>query len=169
MENSPLYQVFVRDYARLCVLAGRILGDDVLAQDAVQESWLRLCALPRLDTGDREKLRHLVVIAVRHTAYNMRRKKFPGLMDTQTMGMVPDSAPLPQELAERDEQVRALLAAMQTLEETDRSILQLQYGEGMDSRQIAGVLGIKAATVRQRARRARLKLKASLEKEGLSE
>lgn len=85
------------------------------------------------------------------------------------MGMVPDSAPLPQELAERDEQVRALLAAMQTLEETDRSILQLQYGQGLDSRQIAGVLGIKAATVRQRARRARLKLKASLEKEGLSE
>mgnify|MGYP001145511955 CR=1 FL=1 len=60
------------------------------------------------------------------------------------------------------------LAAMQALEETDRAILQLQYGQGMTGAQIAAALGLHAATVRQRSRRARQKLKQLLEQEGLT-
>ena len=60
------------------------------------------------------------------------------------------------------------LAAMQALEETDRAILQLQYGQGMTGEQIAAALGLHAATVRQRSRRARQKLKQLLEQEGLT-
>ena len=75
---------------------------------------------------------------------------------------------LPQEKLERNEAVRCLLAAMQALEETDRAILQLQYGQGMTGAQIAAALGLHAATVRQRSRRARQKLKQLLEQEGLT-
>lgn len=64
--------------------------------------------------------------------------------------------------------MRCLLAAMQALEETDRAILQLQYGQGMTGAQIAAALGLYAATVRQRSRRARQKLKQLLEQEGLT-
>jgi len=52
--------------------------------------------------------------------------------------------------------------------ETDRAILQLQYGQGMTGAQIAAALGLHAATVRQRSRRARQKLKQLLEQEGLT-
>ena len=61
--------------------------------------------------------------------------------------------------------MRCLLAAMQALEETDRAILQLQYGQGMTGEQIAAALGLHAATVRRRARQ---KLKQLLEQEGLT-
>ena len=81
---------------------------------------------------------------------------------------LPDAGPLPQEKLERSEAVRCLLAAMQALEETDRAILQLQYGQGMTGAQIAAALGLHAATVRQRSRRARQKLKQLLEQEGLT-
>lgn len=81
---------------------------------------------------------------------------------------LPDVGPLPQEKLERSEAVRCLLAAMQALEETDRAILQLQYGQGMTGAQIAAALGLHAATVRQRSRRARQKLKQLLEQEGLT-
>ena len=64
--------------------------------------------------------------------------------------------------------MRCLLAAMQALEETDRAILQLQYGQGMTGAQIAAALGLHAATVRQRSRRARQKPKQLLEQEGLT-
>ncbi|MFZ2712836.1 MAG: sigma factor-like helix-turn-helix DNA-binding protein [Gemmiger qucibialis] len=50
----------------------------------------------------------------------------------------------------------------------DRAILQLQYGQGMTGAQIAAALGLHAATVRQRSRRARQKLKQLLEQEGLT-
>ena len=80
-----------------------------------------------------------------------------------SIAALPDADPLPQEKLERSEAVRCLLAAMQALEETDRAILQLQYGQGMTGAQIATALGLYAATVRQRSRRARQKLKQLLE------
>ena len=149
---DTLQQALVQDYGRLCTLANKILQDSHLAQDAVQESWLRLNRA-RPDTTDAEKLRHLLLVTVRHTA---------------VFAALPDAGPLPQEKLERSEAVRCLLAAMQALEETDRAILQLQYGQGMTGAQIAAALGLHAATVRQRSRRARQKLKQLLEQEGLT-
>ena len=43
---DTLQQALVQDYGRLCTLANKILQDSHLAQDAVQESWLRKsCAI----------------------------------------------------------------------------------------------------------------------------
>ena len=63
---DTLQQALVQDYGRLCTLANKILQDSHLAQDAVQESWLRLNRA-RPDTTDAEKLRHLLLVTVRHT------------------------------------------------------------------------------------------------------
>lgn len=71
---DALQQAFIQDYGRLCALADRILQDSHLAQDAVQESWLRLNRA-RPDTTGAEKLRHLLLVTVRHTALNMRRSR----------------------------------------------------------------------------------------------
>ena len=147
---DTLQQALVQDYGRLCTLANKILQDSHLAQDAVQESWLRLNRA-RPDTTDAEKLRHLLLVTVRHTALNMRRSRRAEPAEDAVFATV-----------------RCLLAAMQALEETDRAILQLQYGQGMTGEQIAAALGLHAATVRQRSRRARQKLKQLLEQEGLT-
>ena len=156
---DTLQQALVQDYGRLCTLANKILQDSHLAQDAVQESWLRLNRA-RPDTTDAEK--------VRHTALNMRRSRRAEPAEDAVFAALPDAGPLPQEKLERSEAVRCLLAAMQALEETDRAILQLQYGQGMTGAQIAAALGLHAATVLQRSRRARQKLKQLLEQEGLT-
>ena len=117
---------------------------------------------------DAEKLRHLLLVTVRHTALNMRRSRRAEPAEDAVFAALPDAGPLPQEKLERSEAVRCLLAAMQALEETDRAILQLQYGQGMTGAQIAAALGLHAATVRQRSRRARQKLKQLLEQEDLT-
>ena len=157
---DTLQQAFIQDYGRLCTLANKILQDSHLAQDAVQESWLRLNRA-RPDTTDAEKLRHPPLGTVRHTALNMRRSRRPAPAEHAVFAPPPAAGPLPQGK-------RCLLAAMQALEETDRAILQLQYGQGMTGAQIAAALGLHAATVRQRSRRARQKLKQLLEQEGLT-
>ena len=168
MEESPLYQIFVRDYTRLFVLAAEILHDQALAQDAVQESWLRLQGMHKLETGNPEKLRHLVMIAVRHTACNMLRKQSPIPFDDTILTAIQDDAPPPHTSPEKREMLYVLIAAMQKLDVTDRTILQLQYGQDLASRQIAKILGMRPTAVRQRARRARQALKTILEKEGLT-
>ena len=123
---DTLQQALVQDYGRLCTLANKILQDSHLAQDAVQESWLRLNRA-RPDTTDAEKLRHLLLVTVRHTALNMRRSRRAEPAEDAVFAALPDAGPLPQEKLERSEAVCCLLAAMQALEETDRAILQLQY------------------------------------------
>lgn len=167
MEESPLYRVFVRDYNRLCALAARILQDPGLARDVVQESWMRLQKIRTLETGDPEKLRHLVMLTVRHTAYNLMRRQVPVPVEDTVLTELQDPAPLLPEQIEKRERLRILLAAMAELEETDRTILQLQYGQELTGRQIAAILGMKPAAVRQRAQRARKALKTKLEKKGL--
>lgn len=168
MEESPLYQIFVRDYTRLCVLATGILHDRAMAQDAVQESWLRLNKMSRLNTDNLEKLRHLVMITVRHTAYNMLRKESHGQPEESLLPTVRDNAPPLHAGVEKQELLDVLNSSIQQLPETDRTILQLQYGQDLTSGQIAKILGMKPAAVRQRSRRAKQVLKTALEKEGLT-
>lgn len=167
METASLYGIFVQDYSRLCRLAAQILQDPELARDAVQESWMRLQKIRTLETGDPVRLRHLVLLTVRHTAYNLRRRQVPVPVEDTVLAGIPDQEPLLPEQIEKRERLRILLSAMAELEETDRTILQLQYGQELTGGQIAALLGMKPAAVRQRARRARLALKTKLEKKGL--
>ena len=108
---DTLQQALVQDYGRLCTLANKILQDSHLAQDAVQESWLRLNRA-RPDTTDAEKLRHLLLVTVRPTALNMRRSRRAEPAEDAVFAALPDAGPLPQEKLERSEAVRCLLAAM---------------------------------------------------------
>lgn len=167
---ARLQAVFARDYARLCAAARGMLGDAHLAQDAVQEAWLRLNSprvLAGLDVSDEAKLRSLVLIAVRSAARNLtRRTRREQPAPDETWAGQTDPDPLPAEQAERRDAARALRAALARLEETDRQILLLQYDNGCTSRQIAALLNMREAAVRQRARRARLKLRAMLEEGG---
>ena len=55
---------------------------------------------------------------------------------------------------------------MAGLDELDANILTLQYADGCTSRQIAALLGLREAAVRQRAHRARKRLKKILIQEG---
>ena len=87
---DTLQQALVQDYGRLCTLANKILQDSHLAQDAVQESWLRLNRA-RPDTTDAEKLRHLLLVTVRHTALNMRRSRRAEPAEDAVFAALPDA------------------------------------------------------------------------------
>ena len=80
-----------------------------------------------------------------------------------------DPAPGPAQAAEHKDAAARLWAAVDALGEPDRSILLLQYADGCSGRQIAALLDLSETTVRQRASRARKKLKSMLEKEELSD
>ena len=122
---DTLQQVLVQDYGRLCTLANKILQDSHLAQDAVQESWLRLNRA-RPDTTDAEKLRHLLLITVRHTALNMRRSRRAEPAEDAVFAALPDAGPLPQEKLERSEAVRCLLAWLSAKSSGGKVVLRIE-------------------------------------------
>lgn len=156
-----------KNYARLCAMTTAILHDSSLAQDAVQEGWIRLHKAKQLDTSSEEKLEHLILITVRHAAYNIMRKGNPEPIEDSILNSIPDTSPSPHEIVESREVSRKIKNSLRNLSETDRSIIQLQYGQGYTSTQIAALLDISPNTVRQRAWRTRKMLKAVLEKEGI--
>ena len=60
-QKYKVEQIFTKNYARLCEMATAILHDSSLAQDAVQEGWIRLHKAKQLDTSSEEKLEHLIL------------------------------------------------------------------------------------------------------------
>ena len=84
----------------------------------------------------------------------------------ETLHALPDPAPTPAETAEGRDAAASLRRALDTLDEPDRSILLLQYYEECSGKQITALLGLSETNVRQRAARARQKLKQILETEG---
>lgn len=156
------------------VAAARALPgvDEHTAEDAVQEAWLRLTrpeVLDRLDCRDPDRLRHMMLLTVCNAARNLRRAAAitdkPG---DEALCALADPTPAPPEQAERKALQTLLRAAIDGLGEPDRSILLLQYYEGCGSRQTAALLKMSEANVRQRASRARQKLKQILQNEGLA-
>ncbi len=165
---AQMQRIYEQCRPQLCAAARAVPGVDAhTAEDAVQEAWLRLTrpeVLERLDAGDPDRLRHLMLLAVCNAARNLRRAAArtdaPG---DETLQALPDPTPAPPEQAERRDRAARLRAAVDALGEPDRSILLLQYAGGYTARQIAAALGLREDAVRQRAHRARARLKQQFE------
>jgi RNA polymerase sigma-70 factor (ECF subfamily) len=74
-------------------------------------------------------------------------------------------APSPDERLLWEEEVATLLAAVAELSERDRELIGLRFGSGMETAEIAAVLGIREPAVRTRLWRALGRLRERLEAE----
>lgn len=163
---DALQRVYEEEYPRLCVLAARVLGRDDLARDTVHTAWLRLAEAAErrgLDVSDPEKLRHLAAMTVKHTALNLCRRERRTQADDDFIQCLSDPAPGPDGTLERREAVLRLRRELAALPVRDRAILLYRYGYGCTSDQIAALLGMQPAAVRQRAHRLCRKLKEKME------
>lgn len=170
LRERALAETYHRYYRRLCAVAAAVLdGDAALAEDAVQEAWLRLNALgvrERIDTGDAVRLRGLLLVTVRNTARNLRRGNREQTLSEEGWALFRDPGPSPAEQTEKGAAVEALCRGLQALPAADHDVLLLQYVQGLSAEEIALVLGISETAVRQRACRARRRLKKLLQQEG---
>lgn len=99
--EDTLARVYHARYARLCAVAAAVLGGDRhLAQDAVQEAWLRLNApgvREKLDP-DPDRLAGLLLVTVRNAARNLRRGSRELTLPEEGWAVLPDPAPGPTDL-----------------------------------------------------------------------
>src|SRR5688572_3620087 len=150
----------VRHGSALRALALALLRDRDEAEDAVQETWVRFLQRPpeRTDgvgTWLAAVLRNLVSNRRRDAARREARRREvarPAEID-------------PGESAEREAALRAVVEAVLTLPEPDKSIVMLRYFEDCSPREIAARLGLEPSQVHGRLHRAHAKLRARLERE----
>lgn len=85
LHLRALEAAYHRHYDQLCAVAAAVLGGDAaLAQDAVQEAWLRLNApgvRERIRTDDTDRLRGLLLVTVRNAARTMLTDATDGHLD----------------------------------------------------------------------------------------
>jgi len=169
-EREALSELFEYGFDRIYALAVRLLGDRSMAEDAVQEVFLKVHRAANQLDPDRDPLRWMTTIT-----YNVCRdhwRSFAGKMEKSSVSIngspamkesLSHEAPSPEEEALRSERERSVRRALMELPESLRTVVLLRDFEGWSHEEIAGMIGASAPAVRKRYSRALSRLGELLE------
>jgi RNA polymerase sigma factor (sigma-70 family) len=172
-KDADALEVLYERYGKVAYsLARRILTDEVLAQDVVQEVFLSLWRdAQRFDAG-RGTLATYLLSMTHHRAVDVVRRE-ENLRRRRTSDEVLEFRPDPNsgveaeaEAAERRSEVRAALAQ---LPPAQREALALAYFGGYTQREVATLVGVPLGTVKTRMAAGMRKLQQALREAGHEE
>src|SRR5712691_5675530 len=170
--DQRAFETLVQRYsASLFNFAYRFLGDYDRACDILQQVFLQLyLSLPTLRTGDPLKA-WLFQVARNRCLDELRRKRALHFSELESLNdedevspvaALPDTGPLPEEVAERHDLQQCLQRAIQTLPPKYRAIVALRYAGQLSFAEIGQTLHIPEATAKTYFQRAKPLLRAAL-------
>ena len=147
------------------------LGDYDLACDVSQQVFLQLyISMPTLRTGEPLKA-WLFQVARNRCLDELRRKRAIHFSDLEAanddddlspLAILPDTRPLPEEIAERHDLQSALREAIEALPPKFRSVVLLRYAGQLSFSEIGKTLNMPEATAKTYFQRARPLLRTAL-------
>ena len=172
-DSSALEQLYDR-YVRQCFgLAIRLLREAPLAEEVVQEVFLKLWTRPDRYSAQKGNFASWLLSLVHHRCIDelRRRSRTEVALDAPGTGSLLDIAPDP-EMDPGDqvtllEQRRAVRQALATIPPNSRQILELAYFGGLSQSEIAARLGQPLGTVKTRMRAGMQQLRSLLGPAGL--
>jgi RNA polymerase sigma-70 factor, ECF subfamily len=147
--------------------AFRVLRDDAAAQDVVQDVFVELWKNPgRYDPQVGSLSTYLAVLA-RHRAVDLVRSELRRLARQEhSYRLIPEQpSPSPHEEVVTSEVSAVVRAAIQTLPDGQRRVVELVYLRGLTCRAAAETAGIPEGTVKSRLRLALGKLEMALDRQ----
>jgi RNA polymerase sigma-70 factor (ECF subfamily) len=160
-SGAPLRRLYARYERRLYGFGLRLLGEPGLAEELVQETWVRLWQSSRRFEPERGTVRAFLFTIARRVAADLWRR--------------PSSRTLGSELGEEgsveaaaDEVLLAVTVrdAMMSLSPVHREVLELVYDQDLKLAEIARRLNVPLGTVKTRAHHALRGLRRALEERG---
>jgi len=145
-----IYDCYV---GRIHALTLRILGDAMLAEEATQDTFLKLWSRAHMYLAERGSLLVWLLTIARRTALDRLRleTRRPTLSDsndpTEAWEAIPNGDSLPEE-----NRWRSMHFAVQALSPEHRQVIELAYYQGLSQSEIAEVLGWPIGTVKTRLR-----------------
>ena len=156
--------VYARYHGRLWSFLVRLAGRREVAEDLVQETWMQVARYAERLDEDTDLRAWLFTIA-RNRYRSYRRWAVLGWARSEPISTDPEGeGPGPEVEAAARADVAAVEEGLRELSAAHREVLLLAGVEGLDSTQVAAVLGINEAAARKRLSRARADLAAWLEK-----
>lgn len=144
-------------------LSARLLGSHADAEEVAQEALVRLWVNApkwRPEASVRTWL-YRVAVNLANDVHRRQRRRGPGGPLSLADG-IPDPAPGPGLVLDRDETSRAVGAAIAGLPERQRNTLVLTYYEGLGNAEVAAILGTSVSGVEALLVRARRALREAL-------
>ena len=162
-RNQKLEQLVDRYQEQVMRMCFLYLCDKTLAEDAVQETFLKVYRTMDTFRGECSEKTWIVRIAM-HTCYDINHAGWFRFMNRNvTPEMLPERASTSQD---RDEE---LANAVMMLPRKLREVILLHYYQGLKVNEIANALNISHSSVSGRMKRGREKLKKMLEGRELDE
>lgn len=155
---SRLVEQYQTGLLRMCYIQ---LHDTALAEDAVQETFIKAYKAMPAFRGDCSEKTWLMRIAV-NTCRDLLHSAWFRHLDRR---MTPEQ--LPQPIAQPDEEAIDLTLEVMRLSQKHREVILLYYYETMTVEEIAQALGIAKSTVSARLDQGRQKLRQALERRHL--
>jgi RNA polymerase sigma factor (sigma-70 family) len=142
----------------VCAVALAITRDVAASEDVAQDVFLAAwTGLPRL--RDPASFLPWIRQVTRFRARTWLRDRVPRRADDDGLAALPDPAPSGEARLLAEEERRALDEAFAALSEDAREVVTLYYREGASTAQLAALLGVAEAAVRQRLSRTRGELR----------
>jgi RNA polymerase sigma-70 factor, ECF subfamily len=168
-DEAALREVDREHVAAVNGLAVRVLSNEALAEEVVQDVFVRLWEQPERFDPDRGRLRAFL-LSMTHSRAVERVRLEESLRRRHTAaGREPvEVADDPAALTESHDVEHAVREALADLPRVQRLPIEMAYFDGMSYRQVAIELGEAEGTVKYRIRMGMQKLRAALRTTGVS-
>lgn len=156
MEDSAFELLVAQNQEKLLRTCYLYLRDRQLAEDAVQETFLKAYRSLPAFRGDSSEKTWLMAIAL-NTCHDMRKSAWSRFVDR---GVTPDDLPSASVPFTMEEE--GLITQVMRLPPKLKEVTLLYYYQAMNVNEIAQALGISHSSVSERLNRARRKLRDAL-------
>ena len=167
MTDAPLITRFEEHRPRLRAVAYRMLGSTSEAEDAVQETWLRIT---RADTGAVNNLGGWLTTVITHVCLDMLRAR--KTRENAAPGMGAEGAAAPPEPTDPEREAlladavgSAMMIVLDTLSPAERVAFVLHDLFAFSFEDVGAIVGRSAVATRQLASRARRRVQGAGENE----
>jgi RNA polymerase sigma-70 factor, ECF subfamily len=168
-DEAALREVYREHAAAVNGLALRVLSNEALAEEVVQDVFVRLWEQPERFDSERGRLRPFLLSMTHSRAVervraeeSLRRRHVAAEREP---GVRPDD---PARVAEDRDVARSVRAALAELPDEQRVPIEMAYFDGLSYREVALALGDAEGTVKYRIRMGMQKLRAALRTTGVA-
>lgn len=159
-DERAFLEIYDRYASRVHGLTLRILGNEMLAEEATQDTFLKLWSRARQYLAEQGPFLPWLLTIARRVALDRLRleARRPALSDSHdpdhAWHVIPDLETLSDE-----SRWRSMYFAVQALQSDQRTVIELAYYQGLSQSEISEVLGWPLGTVKTRLRAAMEKLR----------
>jgi RNA polymerase sigma-70 factor (ECF subfamily) len=159
-DRRAFDELVVRHGPRALRVAARLVGDAAMAEDMVQEAFVRCWSQIHRFDARRARFTTWLYRIVVNLCIDLKRRKEPQPLP-ENIDLI-DSAASAHEMMESNERDTVLAQALKELPARQRAALMLVYDEGLSGAEAAHVLGSSAKAIERLLARARTYLRVRL-------